>query len=127
MESTGSPDGSADIYNMMAGLVNAARIGINMPDALQVAEDTYVDVNIHAKGNEAKLHSLKQLPASCYESALMLERSRALFEDSGVFSPALIDGTIAKLKAYDDARIREQVERHPALMGELVNKYYHCG
>ncbi len=122
-----SPDGSADIYNMMAGLVNAARIGINMPDALQVAEDTYVDVNIHAKGNEAKLHSLKQLPASCYESALMLERSRALFEDSGVFSPALIDGTIAKLKAYDDARIREQVERHPALMGELVNKYYHCG
>ena len=122
-----SPDGSADIYNMMAGLVNAARIGINMPDALQVAEETYVDVNIHAKGNEVKLHSLKQLPASCYESALMLERSRALFEDSGVFSPALIDGTIAKLKAYDDARIREQVERHPALMGELVNKYYHCG
>lgn len=122
-----SPDGSADIYNMMAGLVNAARIGINMPDALQVAEETYVDVNIHAKGNEAKLHSLKQLPASCYESALMLERSRALFEDSGVFSPALIDGTIARLKSYDDARIREQVERHPALMGELVNKYYHCG
>ena len=122
-----SPDGSADIYNMMAGLVNAARIGINMPDALQVAEETYVDVNIHAKGNEAKLHSLKQLPASCYESALMLERSRSLFEDGGVFSPALIDGTIAKLKAYDDQRIREQVERHPALMGELVNKYYHCG
>ena len=57
----------------------------------------------------------------------MLERSRALFEDGGVFSPALIDGTIAKLKAYDDQRIREQVERHPALMGELVNKYYHCG
>ena len=122
-----SPDGSADIYNMMAGLVNAARIGINMPDALKVAEDTYVDVNIHAKGNEAKLHSLKQLPSSCYESALMLERSRGLFEDAGVFSPALIDGTISKLKAFDDARIREQVERHPALMGELVSKYYHCG
>ena len=122
-----SPDGSADIYNMMAGLVNAARIGINMPDALQVAEETYVDVNIHAKGNEAKLHSLKQLPASCYESALMLERSRALFEDSGVFSPALIDGTIAQLKAYDDARIREQVAQHPALMNELVKRYYHCG
>ena len=122
-----SPDGSADIYNMMAGLVNAARIGINMPDALQVAEETYVDVNIHAKGNEAKLHSLKQLPASCYESALMLERSRALFEDAGVFSPALIDGTIAMLKSYDDARIREQVGQHPALMSELVKRYYHCG
>ena len=75
----------------------------------------------------AKLHSLKQLPASCYESALMLERSRALFEDSGVFSPALIDGTIAQLKAYDDARIREQVAQHPALMNELVKRYYHCG
>lgn len=122
-----SPDGSADIYNMLAGLVVAARTGFEMPDALQVAESTYVDVNIHDKKNEAKLNSLEQLPSSCHESALQLEKNRALFEACGIFSPALIDGTIAQLKGYNDEHIREEIKKNPSMMMELVNKYYHCG
>ena len=122
-----SPDGSADIYNMMAGLVTAAKIGFGMPDALEVAKSTYVDVNIHDKKNEAKLNSLEQLPSSCYESALALERGRSFLEEGGIFDPAMIDGTIAALKAFDDSDIREKTAKDPKVMSGLVEKYFHCG
>ena len=122
-----SPDGSADIYNMMAGLVTAAKTGFDMPDALQVAQDTYVDVNIHDKANEAKLNSLEQLPTSCCESAAALDKSRAIFEADGVFDKNMIDGKIAALKAFDDAGIRERIKSDPSVMTGLVEKYFHCG
>lgn len=122
-----SGDGSADIYNMLAGLCTAARLGFEMEDALEVAKSTYVDVNIHDKKNEALLNSLEQLPASCWESADCLEKNRGLYEKDGIFSPALIDGTIARLRSYGDADIRERVVSQPDLMAELVARYYHCG
>jgi len=124
-----SPDGSADIYNMMAGLVTAAKIGLTMPEdeALAIADATYVDINIHAKGNEAKLNSLEQLPASCFESAEALNKSREMFEADGVFSAKLIDGTIETLKGFNDQKIREEVAKNPEKMMELVEKYYYCG
>lgn len=122
-----SPDGSADICCMMAGLVTAARIGLEMPDALQVAKETYVDINIHDRKNEAKLNSLRQLPSSCHESALALEKDRSLYENKGIFSPFMIDGTIKSLKSFEDMNIREEIKKHPQMMMELVRKYYHCG
>jgi len=124
-----SADCSADIYCMMAGLVTAARIGFEMEPskALALAASTYVDVNIHDKQNEAILNSLAQLPASCWESAEELKRNRALYEAEGVFSPAMIDGTIAALRKFDDKNIREDIKRNPDRMMQLVEQYYHCG
>lgn len=122
-----SPDGSADIYLMLAGLVTAARIGFETADALKISADTYVDINIHDKKNEAKLNSLAQLPTSCSESADQLEKNRKMFEDKGVFAPSLINGVIEKLRAYDDRNIRNEIKSHPEKMMELVHKYYHCG
>ena len=122
-----SPDGSADIYLMLAGLVTAARVGFETPDALGIAGKTYVDVNIHDPKNKTKLDSLEQLPACCFDSALELEKNRALYEAKGVFSPKLIDGIIASLKSFEDLKIREEVINDPKLMEELVRRYYHCG
>ena len=122
-----SGDGSADIHLMLAGLVTAARIGFELPDALEIAQKTYVDVNIHDEKNAAVLNSLAQLPTSCAESADELEKNRALYEAKGVFSPSMIDGRIAMLRAYNDANIREETARDKGLMLELVRKYYHCG
>jgi glutamine synthetase len=122
-----SGDGSADIHLMLAGLVTAARIGFELPDALEIAKKTYVDVNIHDAKNAAILNSLAQLPTSCAESADELEKNRALYEAKGVFSKSMIDGRIAMLRAYNDANIREEVKRDKGLMMELVRRYYHCG
>ncbi len=48
-------DGCADMYLLMAALCAAARHGFEMPNALEVAEKTYVGlgVNIHDDKNDA--------------------------------------------------------------------------
>jgi glutamine synthetase len=122
-----SPDGSADVYELIAGLVVACRYGFELENALEVAEKTYVNVNIHKKENAAKLNDLAQLPDSCAASADCLERQRAIFESRGVFSPAMIDGILKALRAFDDRTLREDIGNDRERMLELVHRYFHCG
>jgi glutamine synthetase len=122
-----SPDGSADVYQLIAGLAVACRHGFEMENALEIAENTYVNVNIHQKENEDKLKGLAQLPDSCAASADCLERQRAVFEQHNVFSPAMIDGIIKRLRSYDDKTLRSQIEGNQDEMLKLVNRYFHCG
>lgn len=122
-----SPDGSADLYQLIAGLAVACRHGFEMENALDIAEKTYVNVNIHKKENEDKLKQLAQLPDSCAASADCLEKQRASFEQYGVFSSAMIDGIISKLRSYDDKTLRSDIQNNPDAMLALVRKYFHCG
>lgn len=122
-----SPDGSADLYQLLAGLAVACRHGLEMDNALEIAEKTYVNVNIHRKENEDKLNQLAQLPDSCTASAECLAKQRAAFEQYGVFSPAMIDGIINKLCSYNDGDLRSEVEDNQEEMLKLVMKYFHCG
>ena len=39
----------------------------------------------------------------------------------------LINDLVAKLKSYNDQNIREELEKHPERMMEIVKTYYHCG
>lgn len=122
-----SPDGSADLYQLIAGLAVACRHGFEMENALTVAEKTYVNVNIHQKENADKLKDLAQLPDSCSASADCLQEQRAVFEKLNVFSPAMVDGIISRLRAYNDVALRQELRDKPEGMLELVNKYFHCG
>ncbi|CDB11480.1 uncharacterized protein BN744_02684 [Bacteroides sp. CAG:633] len=122
-----SPDGSADLYQLLAGLAVACRHGFEMSDALDVAEKTYVNVNIHQQENAGRLKTLAQLPDSCAASADCLERQRAVFEQHSVFSPAMIDGIISKLRSYDDRTLRADLEGKRDEMLALVKQYFHCG
>ena len=122
-----SPDGSADLYQLLAGLCVACRHGFEMRNALEVAEKTYVNVNIHAAENADCLATLAQLPDSCTASADCLDRQRQVFEEHGVFSPAMIDGIIAQLRAYNDLTLRKDIENNPKEIMKLVTQYFHCG
>lgn len=122
-----SADGSADIYQLMAAMVVAARKGFEDEKALQKAEDMYVNVNIHNDENKEKLAQLKSLPDSCMASAEALEKARSVFEEAEVFSPGLIDGIIAKLRKYDDKDLRSKTQDNQDEMIKLVRKYWHCG
>ncbi|MDL2296867.1 glutamine synthetase family protein [Bacteroidales bacterium OttesenSCG-928-B11] len=119
------PDGSADIYLLLAGLVVAARHGFEMEGALEFAKQTYVDVNIHSKENAEKMKKLEQLPASCWESADELSKHRHIFEKHGVFNTEMIDDIIKQLKSFNDKNIREEIKARPEMMVELVKKYFH--
>ncbi len=122
-----SPDGSADIYQLIAGLAVACRHGFEMEDALEVAERTYVNVNIHQKENADRLNALRQLPDSCAASADCLASQRAVFEQYNVFSPAMIDGIIKRLSSYDDRTLRSDIGDNREQMLALVHRYFHCG
>ena len=122
-----SPDGSADLYQLLAGLCVACRHGFEMENALELAERTYVNVNIHAAENANRLATLAQLPDSCVASASCLETQRKTFEEYGVFAPAMIDGIISQLRAFDDVNLRKNIEGYPDEIQKLVTQYFHCG
>ena len=122
-----SPDGSADIYQLLAGLAVACRHGFEVEHALEIADRCYVDVNIHQAEHQDRLKSLAQLPDSCMASAQCLKAQRAVFEQYNVFSPNMIDGIIRKLEAYNDGSLRQELVNDPEAMLQLVNTYFHCG
>ncbi len=122
-----SADCSANVYQLLSGMIVAARSGFEMPNALKRAEELYVNVNIHQDDNREKLESLASLPDSCYASSKAIDADRAVFEALGVFSPQMIDGIIKQLKQYRDKNLRSEIGQNRQEMLNLVSKFWHCG
>ena len=120
-------DGSADVYQLLAGICVAARHGFEMPDALEVADRTYVDVNIHAAEHAERLQGLATLPDSCVASAECLLAQREVYEAQGVFSPAMIDGIAKELRDFDDLTLRVTSKVSPEKWRALLSNFFHCG
>ncbi len=121
------PDGSADVYMLLAAIAVAARHGFEMENGVKYAKDRYIAVNIFRDEYKAITESLKQLPASCFESAGCLDSQRDIFEKHGVFTPSAINGVIEGLRKFNDQNIREELSNSEEKMMELVNQFYHCG
>lgn len=121
-----SPDSSADIYQLMAGLCVACKYGLIMDEgkALGIARDKYVGLDIH-KSSEA--HKFDALPSCCEESADCLEKARDLFEADGVFPPRMIDGILKSLRSFHDRRLLAEAMSDKDRLRVLVNKYFYCG
>ena len=61
-----SPDGSAAVHLLLAGMTVAARIGLSDPDMAGYADERYVS------GDASRVDGLDQLPASCAQAAARL-------------------------------------------------------
>lgn len=122
-----SADCSANVYYLLAALAVAARIGFETDNALDIAAETYVDVNIHAPENADRLARLNTLPASCMESAATLERQRELYEAKDVFPANLIDRCISQLRLFDDETLSSRAANNTELMRHLIKEHFHCG
>ena len=110
-------DGSADVHLLLAGMAVAARHGLTDPGALDLA----------ARLDTADNDDFEQLPTSCAESADLLEASRDLFEDEGVFPTLLIDAVVAQLREYDDAELQKTLGDDEDAREDLVRKHWHVG
>lgn len=121
------PDGSADIYLLIAGLTVAARQGLEMENALDYADKTYVDVNIFEDKYKEIANSLDQLPVSCWDSAKALELQKDIYLKYNVFDERTLEGIIGKLKSYQDKNIREEIGNDEERILELVDRFFHCG
>jgi glutamine synthetase len=122
-----SPDGSADIYLLMAGIVMAIQRGLTMPGALEMAERLYVNYNIFKEKGKAEKKKLESLPASCYDSAEALLNLREHFEKDGVFPSGVIDSVAKRLKSFNDRSLSEDIYGNNEAIAKLVKEYLHCG
>jgi glutamine synthetase len=100
-----------------------------MPNALEIAEKTYVGlgVNIHDEKNKELQESLEQLPDSCVAAAKELEKDREIYTAKGVFSDSIVDYMIKFLTAFDDANLRKDLGSDTAKILKLVNDNIHVG
>jgi len=122
-----SPDGSADIYMLMAGIAIAARHGLEMENALDFASKTYVDVDIFNANSKKRLNELNHLPDSCWSSGEALETQKGAYLKYDVFTEGTLDGIIKYHKSFDDKNLRENLKDKPEELMKLVKKYFHCG
>jgi len=120
------PDGSADIYLLLAGLAVAARYGLGMEGALELANKLYVDVNIFSPEYKKVQERLPQLPTSCWESAESLLKDREIYQRDGVFPSVVIDGMVKKLKSYNDRDLSEKLYGKEDEIKKLVDGHLHC-
>jgi glutamine synthetase len=121
------PDGSADIYLLLAGLTVAARYGLESDDSLEFANKTYVDVNIFDDEHKNKADELNKLPVSCYESAHELEKQKAIYLKYDVFNEMTIQGIEKNLLSFNDANIRTEIGNDEERILALVDRFFHCG
>ncbi|HAS27951.1 MAG TPA: glutamine synthetase [Dehalococcoidia bacterium] len=119
------PDGSANIYLLMAGLTVAARHGMEMENALELAKSLYVDINIFSHEYEDVQKQLPQLPTSCWESAEKLLLDRDIYEKDNVFPTAVIDATAKNLMGYNDQDLSQRFYGKGDEIQKLVDEFMH--
>ena len=120
-------DGSADVYLLLAGITVAARHGFELKNPLQVAKNTYVDIDIFKAENKAAQKKLEHLPASCVASAKMLEKQKEIYMQYNVFPKGMLNYLIDYLKAFRDERLRDEISSDDGKVMALVTQYFHCG
>jgi glutamine synthetase len=107
-----SPDGSALIHLLLAGITMAAEWGMTSNESLALAEKLYVTGNIFQDGKLLK--SLTALPTSCVESAKILNERRGMYERSGIFPPSIIDYVATMLQKENDEHMNQKLVDLPA-------------
>lgn len=107
-----SPDGSAILHLLLAGIVMAAEWGITHEEALDTAKQLYVSGNIFQ--DQALLARLPVLPKSCVESSRILLDKRSAYERNGIFPASVIEYVARLLQAENDDQMNRMLSDMPA-------------
>ena len=107
-----SPDGSAIVHLLLAGMAMAAEWGLTHAESLQIAERLYTTGNIFQ--DKKLLNKLPVLPGSCVESAQRLLKKREIYQREGIFPPGIIEYIANLLLEEDDANMNKRLMDMPA-------------
>ncbi|AKB28154.1 Glutamine synthetase type I [Methanosarcina siciliae T4/M] len=118
-------DPSADLYLLLAAFAVGIRHGFEMDNALEVAKNLYIDVNIFKDEHKDRLAQLEHLPASCYESAQALKKCKDVFTQYDVFTEGMINDTVKFLESFDDYQLSERLYGKNEEIKKLVDSYVH--
>ncbi len=119
------PDGSADIYHLLAAMVMAMQHGFEIENGVEIAEKLRVEENIFHKKELAE--KFEQLPTSCADSADELEKEIEFFNADGVFPKGTLNRFITKLRSYNDRNLSEELYQQNDKILALVKKFFHYG
>lgn len=107
-----SPDGSAIVHLLLAGMTMAAEWGLTQPESLRLTDSLYVSGSIFQ--DRDLLAQLPSLPGSCVGSARKLKEKREYYERDSVFPPSVISYVIRLLEEEDDENMNERLADLPA-------------
>ena len=116
-----SPDGSAHIYNLLAGIAAAVFDGLHWDGCLEYVEKQYLEEN-----NKNK-ESFKQLPESCFNCSEALLNEREVYEKNGIFTPFVLEGIAEDLRSFGDENLSEKLFGSGDQLKKLVEEHLHCG
>ncbi len=117
-----SPDGSALIHLLLAGIILAADWALADDESLVLADKYYLEKEEMAA--EGLLKDFPVLPSSCGESARIMISNSDFYEREGIFPKNVIDYIAGMLN-------EESIEVHSLSgsvdMRKLMHKYLHVG
>jgi len=106
-----SPDGSALVHLLLAGITMAAAWGFQEDQSLEFAKKYYVDKDIHS--DLSRLDTYPSLPTSCVESSRLLIKKRNLYERESIFPKSVIDFVAKLLAAENDEMMAQKLADLP--------------
>ncbi|HWR17086.1 MAG TPA: glutamine synthetase family protein [Terriglobales bacterium] len=119
-----TPDGSALIHMLLAGIAVVADHAFDDPSALAVAKQRYITSS--GLNDEQTAAGLPRLPRSCAEAASLLERDRELFQRNDLFPAKLIDYVVSLLLKEEDGQLaRDLRELGPQQRTRAMRKIMH--
>jgi len=123
-----SPDGSAFVHLLLAGITAAIEWGLTDENSLKLAEQLYAKGNIAS--NPELLKKLPSLPRSCYESAKILKEKENLYLKDNLFTESIIKFVINLLEAEGDKDLISKLSKMSAVnrsreMREIMHKNIH--
>jgi glutamine synthetase len=117
-----SPDGSALIHLLLAGITIAADWAFADDESLRLADKFYLKKE--ETNEEGLLDSYPVLPSSCGESARILIENREFYEREGIFPSKVIDYIVTMLS---EESVEVQSLSGSVDMRKLMHKYLHIG
>lgn len=102
-----SPDGSAIIYLLLAGITMAAEWGLGHQESEQTADSLHATASTFL--NESLVNKLPALPKSCVESSRILLQKRHYYERENIFPASIVEYVVESLQAEKDEDLKEQL------------------
>lgn len=106
-----TPDGSAIIHLLLAGMTMAAEWGLTNPDSIKTTSRLHVTRNVFQ--NKKLLNKLPSLPRSCIESSRVMFQKRSLYERENIFPRSTIEYIIKLLQGENDENLNQYIKSLP--------------
>ncbi len=113
------PDGSANVHQLIAGVAMAAEYGFSKSDdALKLTDKLYFKGKTLEENKDIEFPSL---PATCADSADILEKKRSLYERENIFPASIIDFVLKQLRSENDRDMHKSLSEMYG-KGKVVEK-----